>query len=75
MIKDVKAGFSSSPSVAEVAHQHCSQRRAAQALPPVRPARHRVFDREGHEIEGLRVIGFQDADSFVAVLDKALNVP
>ncbi len=32
------------------------------------------FDREGREIQGLRVIGFQAADRFVAVLDEALNV-
>ena len=31
------------------------------------------FDREGREIEGVRVIGFQSADRFVAVLDQALN--
>ena len=30
------------------------------------------FDREGREIPGLRVIGFQAADRFVAVLDQAL---
>jgi thiol:disulfide interchange protein DsbD len=30
------------------------------------------FDREGREIQGLRVIGFQAADRFVAVLDQAL---
>ncbi len=32
------------------------------------------FDREGREVQGLRVIGFQTADRFVAVLDQALNV-
>lgn len=31
------------------------------------------FDREGREIQGLRVIGFQPADRFVAVLDQALS--
>jgi thioredoxin:protein disulfide reductase len=31
------------------------------------------FDREGREIRGLRVIGFQPADRFVAVLDQALG--
>ena len=31
------------------------------------------FDREGSEIQGLRVIGFQSAERFVAVLDQALN--
>ncbi len=31
------------------------------------------FDREGREIQGLRVIGFQSADRFVAVLDHALG--
>jgi len=31
------------------------------------------FDREGREIPGLRVIGFQSADRFVAVLDQALG--
>jgi thiol:disulfide interchange protein DsbD len=31
------------------------------------------FDREGREIQGLRVIGFQPADRFVAVLDQALG--
>jgi len=31
------------------------------------------FDREGREIQGLRVIGFQPADRFVTVLDQALN--
>ena len=31
------------------------------------------FDREGREIQGLRVIGFQSADRFVAVLDQALG--
>ena len=30
------------------------------------------FDRDGREIPGLRVIGFQAADRFVAVLDQAL---
>jgi thiol:disulfide interchange protein DsbD len=30
------------------------------------------FDRDGREIQGLRVIGFQPADRFVAVLDQAL---
>jgi thiol:disulfide interchange protein DsbD len=32
------------------------------------------FDREGREIPGLRVIGFQPAERFAAVLDQALNV-
>ena len=31
------------------------------------------FDREGREIQGLRVIGYQGADRFTAVLDQALN--
>jgi thiol:disulfide interchange protein DsbD len=31
------------------------------------------FDRQGREIQGLRVIGFQSADRFVAVLDQALG--
>jgi len=31
------------------------------------------FDRDGREIPGLRVIGFQAADRFVAVLDQALG--
>ncbi|MGH8702020.1 MAG: protein-disulfide reductase DsbD [Burkholderiales bacterium] len=31
------------------------------------------FDRDGREIQGLRVIGFQPADRFVAVLDQALS--
>jgi thiol:disulfide interchange protein DsbD len=31
------------------------------------------FDRGGTEIPGLRVIGFQSADKFVAVLDRALG--
>ena len=30
------------------------------------------FDRDGREIEGLRVIGFQPADRFAAVLDQVL---
>ena len=30
------------------------------------------FDRNGREIQGLRVIGFQPADKFAAVLDQAL---
>ena len=30
------------------------------------------FDREGREIRGLRVIGFQSAERFASVLDKAL---
>ncbi len=30
------------------------------------------FDREGREIKGLRVVGFQPADRFVAVLDQAI---
>jgi thiol:disulfide interchange protein DsbD len=33
------------------------------------------FDREGREIQGLRVIGFQPADRFLAVLDQALGFP
>ena len=32
------------------------------------------FDREGREIRALRVIGFQPAERFAAVLDQALNV-
>ena len=31
------------------------------------------FDRNGREIQGLRVIGFQAADKFAAVLDQALS--
>ena len=31
------------------------------------------FDREGREISGLRVIGYQSADRFVVALDQALN--
>jgi thiol:disulfide interchange protein DsbD len=31
------------------------------------------FDRNGREIDGLRVIGFQPADRFAAVLDRALQ--
>jgi len=31
------------------------------------------FDRNGNEINGLRVIGFQPADQFAAVLDQAIN--
>jgi len=31
------------------------------------------FDGDGREIQGLRVIGFQPADRFVAVLDQALS--
>ena len=31
------------------------------------------FDLEGREIQGLRVIGFQPAERFAAVLDQALN--
>lgn len=31
------------------------------------------FDREGREIQGLRVIGFQPAERFVAALDQALS--
>lgn len=31
------------------------------------------FDREGREIRGLRVIGYQSADRFVVALDQALN--
>lgn len=31
------------------------------------------FDREGREIEGLRVVGFQPADKFAATLDRALR--
>jgi thiol:disulfide interchange protein DsbD len=31
------------------------------------------FDREGREIQGLRVIGYQGADRFVTVLDQVLN--
>jgi thiol:disulfide interchange protein DsbD len=31
------------------------------------------FDREGREIHGLRVIGFQPADRFLGVLDQALG--
>jgi thiol:disulfide interchange protein DsbD len=32
------------------------------------------FDRAGREIQGLRVIGYQPADRFAAVLDQALGV-
>jgi thioredoxin:protein disulfide reductase len=31
------------------------------------------FDREGREIRGLRVIGYQGADRFVLALDQALS--
>ena len=31
------------------------------------------FDRQGNEIKGLRVIGFQPADKFAATLDLVLN--
>jgi thiol:disulfide interchange protein DsbD len=31
------------------------------------------FDKNGNEINGLRVIGFQSADQFAAVLDRAIN--
>jgi thiol:disulfide interchange protein DsbD len=31
------------------------------------------FDRAGREIRGLRVIGYQSADRFVAALDQALD--
>ncbi|MEK7230925.1 MAG: protein-disulfide reductase DsbD [Pseudomonadota bacterium] len=31
------------------------------------------FDRQGNEIKGLRVIGFQNADKFAATLDLVLN--
>jgi thiol:disulfide interchange protein DsbD len=31
------------------------------------------FDRDGREIGGLRVIGFQPADRFVAALDQAVG--
>jgi thioredoxin:protein disulfide reductase len=31
------------------------------------------FDRDGHEIRGLRVIGYQSADRFVVALDQALD--
>jgi len=31
------------------------------------------FDRQGNEIKGLRVIGFQPADKFAAILDLVLN--
>ena len=31
------------------------------------------FDRQGNEIKGLRVIGFQPADKFAATLDLALH--
>jgi len=33
------------------------------------------FDAKGREIEGLRVIGFQPADRFAAVLDAVLRTP
>jgi thiol:disulfide interchange protein DsbD len=33
------------------------------------------FDRRGREIPGLRVIGFQSAEKFAAVLDQALAFP
>ena len=32
------------------------------------------FDREGREIEGLRVVGFQPPPEFATVLDRALRV-
>jgi len=31
------------------------------------------FDKNGKEIKGMRVIGFQPADKFVAVLDRVLS--
>jgi thiol:disulfide interchange protein DsbD len=31
------------------------------------------FDRQGKEIDGLRVVGFQSADKFAATLDRALQ--
>ena len=31
------------------------------------------FDRQGNEINGLRVVGFQPADQFTATLDLALR--
>jgi thiol:disulfide interchange protein DsbD len=31
------------------------------------------FDRQGKEINGLRVVGFQPADKFTAILDRALQ--
>lgn len=33
------------------------------------------FDPAGREIQGLRVIGFQPADKFITVLDRALGIP
>ena len=33
------------------------------------------FDARGNEMEGLRVIGFQPADRFAAVLDEVLRIP
>jgi thiol:disulfide interchange protein DsbD len=33
------------------------------------------FDRAGREIPGLRVIGYQPADRFVAVLDRVFGAP
>ena len=33
------------------------------------------FDRSGREVQGLRVIGFQSADKFAAVLDEVLRLP
>ena len=32
------------------------------------------FDARGHEIDGLRVIGFEEAERFSAILDRAANV-
>lgn len=32
------------------------------------------FDKKGNEIKGLRVIGYQPADKFVAVLDQVINI-
>ena len=39
------------------------------------PPGHRLLRCQGREIEGLRVIGFQPADKFAAVLDQALRSP
>jgi thiol:disulfide interchange protein DsbD len=32
------------------------------------------FDRQGKEIQGLRVIGYQPADRFLATLDRAVGL-
>ena len=32
------------------------------------------FDADGREIEGLRVVGYQSAEQFIPVLDRALGL-